>query len=358
MENRKRIAVIVSNMRVAGGQTMVANLLPYVDAKYFDILLVVLEKERVNKLTKKLSDAHISSVFLGFNASRKNNYKKFAKQMKSFNPDLVHVNLDRRYSYLWCFLHKKPLILTLHSEPARYFKKSVAFLARLVVLRHKLTIVGVSKEISKAIPSAFKIDPKNIDTIYNPVQIPALHKIDSSNEQKTQLVCVARLEPVKNHSLLLKVFAKVLKSFPQTVLTLAGSGPLEKELKKLAKDLDILDNVNFLGNVDDINHLLQQSDVFVLSSKSEALPISILEAMANGLPIIAPRVGGIPELVTNETGILYTVNSEENLFDALLTILVKKQMRKELGKNARTFVTQFTPENIAREYERIYSTIH
>ncbi len=108
---------------------------------------------------------------------------------------------------------------------------------------------------------------------------------------------VARFHPVKDHRMLLHAFAELLKTHPDVDLLLAGDGPLRRELEQQCGELKIADRVKFLGVRSDVPNLLQAADVFTLTSLSEAASLTLLEAMASGLPVVVTNVGGNPEIV-------------------------------------------------------------
>ncbi|MCH3918396.1 MAG: glycosyltransferase [Spirochaetia bacterium] len=360
MKQKKiKIAFVLNHMKIGGAQAMLSALLPQIDHDRFECHLFIFEKERTNKLVRQLDQYAIPYTFLGFSKNLIKNYLRFSSKLRIFKPNLIHANLDRRYSLIWCFVHKCPLILTIHSEPYRYFDATCLKLMQLVKLRKQLFFVGVSKKVSQAIPAVFPFDAKKIFTIYNPIVLPISEPSNQNTNDSSaiKVVCVARLEPVKNHKLLIDAFSSFLKNSPHSKLYLAGNGSLAKELQMQVKNLGITSNVFFLGEVDDIYCLLNQMDVFALSSTSEALGISVLEAMACGLPVIAPRVGGLPELVSDETGILFTPNQRQELTDALKLLSLDSAKREEMGNCGRKFAMQFSSVIIAKEYENLYGQL-
>ena len=136
-------------------------------------------------------------------------------------------------------------------------------------------------------------------------------------------------------------------------LYLAGDGPLLNETKELVSALGMKDVVFFLGQINNIPQLLKNMDVFVLSSRSEACPISILEAMASGLPIISTKVGGVPELVTNN-GILVESEDEQAFCEALKELFQNNDLRAKYSRNALINVLNFDRKTIIPQYEEEY----
>ena len=162
------------------------------------------------------------------------------------------------------------------------------------------------------------------------------------------ITMVARFCNVKEHEILLRAFA-TLKVGPR--LRLVGDGPLRANCEGIAHTLGITGRVEFLGNRDDVPMLLAGSDIFVLASKFEMLPISVLEAMRAGLPVIASDVGGVRETVTHgETGLLAPPGSIPALAHALRQMINNRDLRLRYGRAARQrFLERFL---YARQEER------
>lgn len=167
---------------------------------------------------------------------------------------------------------------------------------------------------------------------------------------------VGRLHPVKNHQLLLRAFRSVLDEHPQSRLVLVGGGPLRRELGDLAHALNMLPHVKFLGACFDVEHVLQGADAFVLSSKWEGHPLSLVEAMAVGLPVVAPRVGGIVDVIADgENGLLFDEGSQADLSDRMLKICRDPEFGSRLGVSAHASVfAECSVEAMVDRYLAIY----
>jgi glycosyltransferase involved in cell wall biosynthesis len=159
----------------------------------------------------------------------------------------------------------------------------------------------------------------------------------------------------KNHALFLRAAARVHTRLSRVEFVLVGDGPLRPELEQQAKDLGLADRVRFLGDRRDIPSLLCSFDVSVLPSASESLSNSIMESMAAGVPVIANRVGGNPELITEERGVLLTVGDEQGLSAAMERLLRDQDLRTRLGLNARGYAREnFTIEQVRKQHEELY----
>jgi len=162
---------------------------------------------------------------------------------------------------------------------------------------------------------------------------------------------VGRLVAVKDHATLLRAFEEVRRRVPRAVLVCAGDGPLEPELRRRAGD-----GVRLLGHRDDVAEVLRGFDVFALPSLNEGISNTILEAMATGLPVVASRVGGNPELVDDgRTGALVPPGDAAALAAALGHYLAADDLRREHGRTALAAARErFGTDAMARGYERVW----
>ncbi len=173
------------------------------------------------------------------------------------------------------------------------------------------------------------------------------------------LITVARLDPAKNLNLLLHALALCNAEQRGIRLLLVGDGECRNKLQKLASDLRLDNVVSFLGLRTDIANLLAASDTFVLSSQTEGLPVSVLEAMVAGLPVIATAVGGVPEVVENgTTGILVTPDCVDELASAIAQLVMNPERGRTMGEAGRQRVaSHFSLTTMAQEYMSFYQRI-
>lgn len=171
-----------------------------------------------------------------------------------------------------------------------------------------------------------------------------------------RLVVVARLRPEKDHATLLDAFAVVSRAFPQATLTIAGGGPLAGAVADRVRALGLEDRVTLVGHRDDVGPLLREHGVFVLASRSEAFPNSVIEAMATGLPVIATAVGGIPELIEHgRNGILVRPGEPLELARAITDLLLRPSFARALGRKARVDVTaRYSFGRMVHDFETLY----
>jgi glycosyltransferase involved in cell wall biosynthesis len=170
--------------------------------------------------------------------------------------------------------------------------------------------------------------------------IAALPERPEANRRK-RIIAVGRLSSEKGQAGLLAAFSKVCRDVPSVELALVGDGPQANELKSVAHDLRVADSVTFLGRLGEAETLEQiaRSDILVLPSFMEGLPIVLMEAMAVGTPVIASRVAGIPELVEDgRTGLLFTASNWDELADCIRRLLADEPLRRALAAHGRSAV--------------------
>ena len=169
--------------------------------------------------------------------------------------------------------------------------------------------------------------------------------------------CVGRLVALKNHRLLLSRLPSLLQRHPRLKAVLIGDGPLDTELRALATTLGLGDRVLFTGARADVADLLPALDVFVLPSRTEGLPIALLEACATGPAVVATDVGGNPEIIRDgDTGLLFASEDGARLEMHLDALLADRALRERLGHAARDEVERHASIQAMRaQYDAVYA---
>lgn len=170
---------------------------------------------------------------------------------------------------------------------------------------------------------------------------------------------VGRLVPVKGHIWLVRAVPFVVAEFPEARFVLVGEGPLGADLRKLAEGLGVGRHVVFLGTRWDVPECLGAFDLFVLSSLNEGMGRALVEAMAVGLPVVATRVGGVPDVVAHgTTGLLVPPQDAEALAAAVLELLRDRKRMAAFGEAARRSIDErFDVETMVDNLERLYETV-
>lgn len=199
--------------------------------------------------------------------------------------------------------------------------------------------------------------PESIRTIWNGIDLERF--ANAGPCKRGPAVFVGRLNPEKDLDTLLRATARVIAKRSDFRLQIAGSGPCEPDLKAAAARLGVAGSVEFLGEVSDVPALLARASMLVLPSITEGLPLSVLEAMASGLPVVATRVGGTPEaVVEGETGRLVPVGNDELLASGMLELHENPALARHLGRAGRErAVARFSIAKMVSSYEALYEEI-
>lgn len=187
---------------------------------------------------------------------------------------------------------------------------------------------------------------------YSPQQARADLGLES---QHRVAIIVARLFPEKNHRLLLDAFAQAAQNEPDYRLLIAGEGIEADNIRAQIEALNLTSQVQMLGVRRDVPRLLAASDIFVLSSDREGLPIAVLEAMAAARPVVATAVGNVPDVVRDgETGRLVPPGDKDALAEALKDLLSDKVRCENLGHAAREVARDYDVRHMIESYEKLF----
>ncbi|MGE5243996.1 MAG: glycosyltransferase family 4 protein [Betaproteobacteria bacterium] len=169
---------------------------------------------------------------------------------------------------------------------------------------------------------------------------------------------VGRLVPIKDLPTLVLAFARLLDTVPNASLVIAGDGPVRPELERLVAARRLTSRVRLLGWREDLVDLYETIDVCVLASRNEGTPVAVIEAMAAGRPVVATRVGGVPDVVDEgETGLLVAAGDVDGLATAMVRLAVDREARCRMGRVGRTrAAARFGSERLVDDIDRLYAT--
>ncbi|MFC1594382.1 glycosyltransferase family 4 protein [Candidatus Omnitrophota bacterium] len=288
--------------------------------------------------------------------------KRFVKQ---HNIDVIHA--QTRVTQVVAFWVSKitgiPFVATCHG----FFKPR--FSRRHFPCWGK-KVVAISKAVQRHLIDDFAVDAQSIELVYNGIDIDAIEPVTPRQTEEFRknlnlqsaiptVGIIARLSSVKGHSILIQAVRKVIERGNKVQLLIVGDGGLEKSLIDLTQRLHIENSVFFAPSNNNLSLLLSAMDVFVMPSLQEGLGLSIMEAQARGLAVIASKVGGIPELVVHyKTGLLVSAQDVEGLASAIVQITEDKALAEALGNNAREHINAyFSLTTMAEKMEALYNSV-
>lgn len=301
--------------------------------------------------------------------ARLSRYEMILRTMDLENYDIFHAQ-DRFTANVIGRLNKeynKPLLFTPHGFMTQR-KLSLNLIERgSLEEAFYLSLDQIAIECSDRVialceafrPSLKKIGARDhqITTVYTGIDNHFEPKSKTKNNKKV-ITCISRLRPRKGHKYLFDALASIESELDDVEVWIVGDGEMREELVKQVQELK-LNNVTFLGERKDIPTLLSLSDIFVLPTTSDTLPISIIEAMFAEKPILTTNIGGIPEIIANHhTGLLVESGDSKQLAESLSLLLSDATLREALAQNARTFAEKnLCSVTMAEKIVGIYQSI-
>ena len=302
---------------------------------------------------------------ISLNAAGKWSYltkiRKLKSLLRELNPDILHTHYASSYGFLASFVKHPRKILSVWGNDVIVFPYSNSLFKAMVrrSLRKTHYIIATSQflvqsvkrlnsNIEKITVIPFGIDPARFD----------YHQRIPTSEIKIGIA--KSLRPKYGVDVLIRAFCLLSKHYRNIELLIAGRGEFESKYKQLVKDLQLDERVKFLGFIDhdELPEFLYGLDIFAMPSVSdgESFGVAAVEASSTGLPVVATRVGGVPEVVMdNKTGFLVEPRNVEELADALKKLIIDSDLREKMGRAGRAYVkNNYRWESNLKEMSDLY----
>ena len=277
--------------------------------------------------------------------------------------DLVHTHGYKAdlYGYLAARGMEKPIVATCHNWVGGTAALGIYNRLDRMVLKRFNAIAAVSDAVRKRLLQC-GIAPDAIKTIANGIEVEAFRNAkppDPIHPQAKIIGMVARLDLQKGFECLLLAVRKLQKTFENFRVVITGEGPDRPAIEQMIEHYGLQRCVILAGARSDMSNVYAAMDIFVLPSLNEGLPMTLLEAMAASKPVIASRVGAIPDVVQDgETGLLVTPGDSSALCDALAQLLSAPDLCRRMGSQAHEWVSRnFTAEIMAKRYRLLYDEV-
>lgn len=278
-------------------------------------------------------------------------------------PEVLHAHGYKAdlYGYLAAKKSKTTLVSTCHTWYDNDWRVYLYGVIDRFVLRRFRMIVAVSNDVANRLREA-GVPEKKIRIINNGIDIDALSNAEPALRKgvpPTQRIVgiVGRLSPEKGIEGFLSAASKIKISHPQTTFVVIGEGPERDNLYATARKLGIQDTVRFTGKLDNMAEVYASLDVIVSSSVKEGLPLTILEALAARLPVVATSVGAVPTVILhNQTGLLAPPRDADALAREIIRFLDNPELARTLAMQGHKLVRQhFSAQSMAAEYLKFYT---
>lgn len=353
-----KILQIIPYFCFGGAETLCENLSYALRNQGHDVVVVSLYNEHT-PIARRMEAAGIKIRYLdkklGLDLSMVPKLRRIFREEK---PDVVHTHLDViKYATLAAKMACVPkCVHTVHNLAEKEAEGRAQKIINGTYFRLGWsTPVALSPEVAQSIGEFYGRDEKTIPIIGNGIDLSGCQvKEDYSLGNPVNILHVGRFHPQKNHPGLLRSFRELLKTHKNCILTLLGDGDTRKDMEALAQELGISEKVRFCGVQSNVYPYFHDADLFVLPSDYEGMPMTIIEAMATGVPIAATAVGGVPDMLTDGDSALLTACDERAFADAMARLIEDGALRERLGRQARADSTRFSAEEMARHYTQIY----
>lgn len=353
-----KIIQIIPEFGFGGAEIMCENLSVELRRQGHEVYVVSLFNTE-SAITQRLCDNNVPVFYLnkklGFDGKI---IFKLVKLFKKIKPDVVHTHLySLKYAVPACVIAGvKRRIHTVHNIAQKEATPTNRKINKIFYHYFNVVPVALSKEVKKTIEYTYKIKPDAIPVIFNGIDLNNCVKKRSyiPKNNRISVLHIGRFSEQKNHMGLVDAFCKAHEFMPNCELNLIGDGELKESVKQKVLEMNISNSVNFLGLQDNVYPFLNKADIFILPSNYEGIPITLIEAMGTGLPIIATKVGGVVDMLDNEQNALLIDKDTESIYRSLIRLFENQELREQLGKNAILKAEKFSIVYTAKKYVQLY----
>lgn len=352
-----RVVQVIPELGLGGAEIMCENLVRELLERGADVTVISLYRFE-SPITERMKRSGVDVIFLdkkpGLDLSM---VFKICKELKRVNADVVHSHCYAlKYAAPAAVLAKVPVrVHTFHSVAQKENGPVSRFVNGLFFKYGKVMPVALSESNKETIRKVYKGYRGTIPVIHNGVRIDRCKaKEDHSFGDNIQILHVGRFSEPKNHFELLKAVKTLHEQDPRIRLRLVGEGELRETVTQAVHDMGMDSYVELYGTTDDVFSVMAQADIFTLPSIYEGMPLTLIEAMGTALPIVASRVGSIPEMITDGENGLLCEPTNDSITETVKRFIEDPALRAKCGENARISSERFSIEKMTNEYIRCY----
>lgn len=353
-----KIIQVIPMLALAGAEIMCENLSVALKNEGHSVIVVSLYNYH-SAITERLEEQGIKVVYLEKrNGADFSVFEKLRKLFQQEKPDVVHSHL---YALKYVAVPAKlagvkKCVHTVHNIANKEATSTGQIFNDFLFHFFRVIPIALSNEIQATICKRYGLPKGKVPIVFNGIDLDnCIPKKDYEVHDTLKFVHVGRFSTQKNHRMLIDSFYNFKQIVPNSMLFLVGTGELEEKVKQRVEELKLMKSVRFLGLRNSVFLTLHDSDVLLMSSQFEGMPMVLIEAMGTALPIISTNVGGIPSMLENGKEAILTEVNENDFTKAMLSIN-DEEYRRCLGQNARRKAERkFSASNMAKEYLEIYA---
>lgn len=271
--------------------------------------------------------------------------------------DIVHTHrYVMQYAIPAAVMAKVPCrIHTVHNIATEEVDKLRRIFASIFYRFCKVQPISISPKVRDSVQQEYRIGIENLPVVYNGSDLSrCIIKNNYTVSETFNFVHIGRFTPVKNQSLIVDAISQLKTEGYNVHVDLLGGAGNEKEIEKKVIKLNLENEITLCGLQSNVYPFISKGDVFLLPSRYEGMPITLIEAMGSGMPIIASNVGGIPDMIEHgKEGLLIDPNLDE-LVEAMKLLINNQDLREKIGVAARIKAQQFSSKNMCQGYIEQY----
>lgn len=367
---------MIDSLGMGGAERMLFNYLQHLDRNRYEPRVCVFRVRDGNPIAAEIERLGVPVDLLPASGIRDfMNVVSLVRYLRRHGIDLVHTQLETVtvHGGIAAKIVGLPTVHTLHTfaypeATSKEIRRSEVAWFALRNFHDK--IIAVSAAVGDYAVAKGRVPPERISVLYNGIDTSSFRRRNEADRAAVRntfgipadaalVVTVAVLRREKGIQFLIEAWPDILEAVPNAYYLIVGAGPFESQLKSLATTYKLTNRVLFAGARNDIPEILGGSDLFVLPTLDDVLPTVLAEAMASGLPIVASRVGGVPEMVEpGKNGLLVAPADQTQLAEACVRLLRTPDEALRLGQGGQDVAeTRFNVRNQVRKLENIYQEL-
>lgn len=353
-----KVLHVIPSVGVGGAEKLALDICKFINKSKFEVKLVSLFASTGSVYEQFARENNIEIIFLdkelGFDYKI---IKKLRNLFKREQVDIINTHLSVIIYILPAIILRKKIKVfhTVHNMANKELIEPIKLIMRVAYKFLGVTPIGISDYITKTIHTEYNIKLSKIPCIYNGIDSELFSYRQRTSNKITKFIHVGRFTEQKNHRLLIQAFNLAVKKNPNMTLSLVGGGELFEEIQEYVKELGLCDKIIFRGIQKNVKNELEEADIFVMTSNWEGLPISVLEAMACGLPIITTRAGGVVDIVKHrQNGLVVELEDEQGIAEAMLVLSKENKLVQEMSTASRELVNHYDIRKQVEKYEQLY----
>jgi L-malate glycosyltransferase len=369
--DRPVVCQVLHTLQIGGAEMLAARLARCLQDRFQFVFACL---DGLGTLGAELQDEGITVEVLGRGGGIDIGcVRRLARFVRDQRADLIHAHQYTPFFYArapgWIGL-RLPVLFTEHGRfyPDLPNRKRIVF--NQLFLRRRDRVVAVGQSVKQALIDNEGIPASKIEVIYNGVRLDDFQTDPAMRQQiRAELsipvaapvaILVARLDYLKDHATAVRTAERVRQQLPDFRLLIVGEGPERAKIEAEIATRGLGDCVIMLGQRTDVRRLLSAADVFLLTSISEGIPVTLIEAMGGQLPVVSTAVGGVPEVVVGEqTGILAPSGDDAALAASVIRTLTEADFARRLGAAGRARAVElFSEEQMHAAYAAVYGELY